>query len=158
MINCKEFSLDDLMSITAIPLDKYISQNTAEIEPIIASDDFSPVYDDETITIGSVTPAGSIIPILPGTGKVKDTPSDSVAGRLHTVSVSCETDQRDSQVWGVLKTLEHTPRHLILTTRNGTLFYVQSTQDTYMCTTDRDGEKTTVNFRIQCRMGLQEIV
>ena len=157
-MTCKEFSLDDLMAIIAIPLDKYVSQGKSEIEPTIDRDDFSPVYDDDTITIGAVTPAGSRIPILTGTGKVKDTTSDSVAGRLHTVTVSCDIDQRDSDVWALLLKLERTPRHLILTSRDGTLFFVQSTQDTYLCSKDRDGEKTTVTFRVQCLMGLQEIV
>ena len=158
MISCKEFALEDLMAIVAIPLDKYIPTGTSEIEPTLEHDDFEPVIDDDAITIGSVAPVGALIPIMLATGKVKDSTSDSVAGRLHTVAVSCEIDQRDSDVWALLLRLERTPRHLIITSRDGTRFFAQATRDTYLCNTDRDGSKTTVSFTVKCLMGLQEIV
>ena len=91
------------------------------------------------------------------TGKAKDDESDSVAGRMHTVTVTCEVDDREFEVWDHLLTLERTYRHLILTFRDNSRAFVSSTQDTYLCSVERDGAKTTVTFRIQNLMGIQRV-
>ena len=113
-----------------------------------------------SITIGlhPATPGGTLIPIMRKSGKAKDDESDSVAGRLHTVTVTCEADDRDSDVWNDLLTLERTPSHLLLTFRDNTRAFVAATQDTYLCTTERDGSKTSVTLRIQNLMGIQPLV
>ena len=164
MGDCREFALDDLTAIVAIPVTNYTpSGDMAAImlEPSVNGSYFSPPVGDGTITIGSVAPSGSaLIPIIPGTGRVKDAESLSTAGRLHTVSVECEVDDRDEEVWtdALLQKLERIPRHLLLTSRDGTRFFVQGSEDTYLCTVSRDGEKTGVSLKVQCLMGVQRIV
>lgn len=101
---------------------------------------------------------GDYVPIVPMTGKAKDDEGDATAGRLHTVTVSLQADDRDAETWGLLLRLERTPSHLVLTFRDGTRAFVQGTVDTYRCTVERDGAKTSVELRIQCLMGIQRIV
>lgn len=158
--SCKEFVLDDVMAITAIPIENITSYSihspANNLTKLIAGNGFNPSYLN-AITIG-MQPAvagGSLIPIKRFTGKAKDDESDSVAGRLHTVTVTCEVDDREAEVWNLLLTLERTNRHLILTFRDNSRAFVSATQDTYLCNTDRDGAKTSVMFRIQNLMGIQ---
>ena len=161
-MTCKEFPLADVSSITAIPLSAYTATGTM-LTPVIANNNFNPTFNANTIVIGtrkataSGNPVGSLVPIIHGTGKVKDDESDSVAGRKHTVAVSSEIDDRDRGVWATLLTLERAPHHLILTGRTGVRFFVRSTEDTYRFEVTRDGSKTSVQFRIECLMGLQLI-
>lgn len=160
MTNCKEFALDDLMAITAIPIaDFNPGFSTWQVKKTIPSGEFHPVLT-HSITIGqqpAVTGA-TFIPIMRLTGKAKDEESDSVADRLHTVTVTCQVDDRDFAVWEDILTLERTPSHLLLTFRDKTQGFVISTIDSYRCTADREGAKTTVTFRIQNWMGIQLIV
>lgn len=161
MNNCKEFVLDDLMAIVAIPVaDVSASTPSSPVNQLtatIAAEDFNV---DNAIAIG-LQPAsadGAYIPIKRKTGKAKDTESDSVAGRLHTVTVTCEVDDRDAGVWGYLLTLSRTPSHLLLTFRDGvTKGFVVGSEDTWLCNTERDGGKTTVTIKIQNLMGIQMI-
>lgn len=57
-----------------------------------------------------------------------------------------------------LLTLKRNPSHLLLTFRDQSRAFVQASKDTYLCTVDRDGAKTSVQFRIECLMGIQMIV
>ena len=164
MTNCKEFVLDDLMAITAIPVSDISAGDpdspVNRLTPTIPGEYFNPTMDN-AIVIGRqpATTDGVLIPIKRMSGKAKDDVSDSVAGRLHTVSVSCEVDDRDAEVWNHLLTLERTPSHLLLTFRDGvTHAFVSATEDTYQCNVERDGAKTSVSFKIQCLMGMQLIV
>ena len=163
MINCSEYLLDDVMAITAIPVEDIPASNPSSVanclEPTIAGTGFNPTLT-HAITIGMqpATAGGVLIPIKRMTGKAKDSESDSVAGRLHTVTVSCEVDDRDPDAWTYLLALERTPSHLLLTFRNKAQAFVSATEDTYQCTVERDGAKTTVTFRIHNIMGIQLIV
>ena len=157
MINCKEYSLYDLLSITAIPIAKYTPAGTTMLVSVIASENFNPTVDSSAIVIAGSASVGSLIPIKASTCKAKDSETDNVAGRLHTVNVNCEIDDRDADVWTTLQRLEQTPSHLILTSRDNTRFFVQGAEDTYLCSVERDGEKTTVTIKMQCMMGLQRI-
>lgn len=157
---CKEFILDDVMAITAIPLsDVSIGSATWQLTPIIPLGQFSPTLSN-AITIGLHTPDayGTLIPIMRKSGKAKDEESDSVAGRLHTVTVNCEVDDRDTAVWNDLLALERTPSHLLLVFRDQSRAFVQGSMDTWHCTVSRDGSKTSVAIRIQCHTGIQMIV
>lgn len=160
MASCKEFVLDDAMAITAIPIaDFNLGVSAWQVTPTINSADFSPTLT-HSITVG-LQPAiagGTLIPIRRFTGKAQDEESDSVSGRLHTVSVTCEVDDRESEVWSDLLTLERTPAHLLLTFRDGSQAFVSATEDSFLCKTGRDGAKTSVSFRIQNWMGIQLIV
>lgn len=163
MNSCKEFNLDDVLAITAIPL-AGISASTVDspvnnLTPIIPEEDFNPSLGT-AIVIGlqPATTGGKLIPIRRMTGKVKDEESDGVAGRMHTVNVTCEVDDRDEEVWESLAKLENTPCHLLLTFRGGTRAFVSATEDTYLCNTERDGAKTSVAFRIQNLTGVQLLV
>jgi hypothetical protein len=80
-----------------------------------------------------------------------------VAGRLHTVKVTCRADGRDFSVYGLLLQLERTPSHLLLTFRDGTRGFAQATADSYLCTVERDGAKISVSLRVQNTMGIQLI-
>lgn len=162
MNNCKEFVLDDAIAVTAIPIDDMnIATAPWQLNPVIqrTGDGFSPTLT-HAITIG-LRPAatgGTLVPIHRNTGKANDEEADSVAGRLHTVTVNCQVDEREPEIWTHLLTLERTPSHLLLTFRDGsTQAFVAATRDAYTCTTSRDGAKTTVSFRIQCLMGIQTI-
>lgn len=171
MPNCKEFFLDDAMAITAIPVSKISTASpnspALALTPTI-SHDFTQYFDADTITIGQVkvtrnvgeitTAYGILIPIMRGTGKAKDDESDQTAGRLHKVTVNCQIDDRDPSVWTNLLTLERTPSHLLLTFRDKSRAFVQANKDTYLCTVDRDGAKTSVQFRIECLIGIQMLV
>lgn len=160
MNNCKEYILDDVMAITAIPLaDLYLGTSSWQLTPTIPIGQFSPTLSN-AITIGlyPVTTGGALVPIKHRTGKAKDDESDSVAGRLHTVTVQCEVDGRDDSVWDRLFKLERENNHLLLTFRDGTRAFVLATEDTYLCNVERDGAKTSVTFRIQNLMGIQLIV
>ena len=114
---------------------------------------------------GVTQTGGKLVPIRRMTGKAKDSKSDSVAGRLHTVTVNCEVDDRDLSADGndltvldYLLALERTPCHLLLTFRGGQRAFVAATNDTYMCETTRDGAKTSLSFKIQNLMGIQLII
>jgi len=169
MLSCKEFSLDDMMSITAIPVTDYdpgavsgISSTdvvTWMLAPVIPKAQFLPVLTN-SITIGQqpIDADGKLIPIIRLTGKAKDDETDQAAGRLHKVTVNCQVDERNPQVWLSLLTLERTPSHLLLTFRDQSRAFVQGSKDTYLCTVDRDGAKISVQFRIECLMGIQMIV
>lgn len=167
MTTCKEYR-DDVMTITAIPVRKI--STAVPTSPVLAltpaiTYDFSQHFDADTITIGlssavssvggAASAVGSLIPIVRTTGKVKDEESDSVPGRFHTVTVTCQVDDRDSAVWNNLLTLERTPSYLLLTFRDKTQAFVSATKDTYSCTVNRDGAKTSVQFKIQNLMGIQ---
>lgn len=158
MPNCNEFDLDDVMAITAIPVDDF-DVSGLSIAPTIGSNDFTPTLTN-AIVIGRepATTGGVLIPIKRTTGKVKDSESDAVAGRSHSVSVSCEIDSRDSSVWNTLLLLERTPAHLYLTLRDKTKAFVAATGDSYHCAVERDGGKTSVSFKVHNIMGLQAIV
>ena len=160
MNNCKEFALDDVLAVTAIPVDDFNLGTAAwQLSPTIDSRYFTPTLT-RSITIG-LQPAvegGTLIPIMRATGKAKDDTQDSVSGRLHTVKVSCEVDDRDAAVWSDLLTLERTPCHLLLTFRDRTRAFVAATQDTYLCQVSRDGAKTAVSLRVQDTIGIQLIV
>jgi len=169
MSNCKEFTLDDLMAITAIPVTDFnpaavpggspSGVNSWLLTPVIPKAQFSPTLT-RAITIGQqpATTGGILIPIMRGTGKAKDDESDQTAGRLHKVTVNCQIDDRNPSVWTNLLTLERTPSHLLLTFRDKSRAFVQANKDTYLCTVDRDGAKTSVQFRVECLMGIQMIV
>lgn len=165
-MNCGEFDLDDLLAITAIPVADYpLGTLSWQLDPVIPNTSFSPVYTN-AIVIGGMTPRDKdgnaiaikgIIPIKKETGKAQDDESDSVAGRKHTVTVSCEADDRDPAAWKLLLALERTPFHLLLKFRNGTLAFASATEDTYTCKVKRDGAKTSVKFDIENQMGIQLI-
>ena len=160
MPNCKEFVLDDLMAITAIPVTDFNPGFSGwQLQPVIAVAAFSPALT-RAITIGQqpATTGGILIPIMRLTGKAKDDESDQTAGRLHKVTVSCQVDDREPSVWTNLLTLERTPSHLLLTFRDQSRAFVQGSKDTYLCTVDRDGAKTSVQFRVECLMGIQMLV
>ena len=176
MPTCKEFFLDDLMAITAIPVTVYNPATVPDdspsgitswlLTPVIPKAQFSPTLTC-AITIGQqpATTGGTLIPIMRLTGKAKDDESDQTAGRLHKVTVTCQIDDRDLSrdqngltVLDHLLTLERTPSHLLLTFRDLSRAFVQASKDTYLCTVDRDGAKTSVQFRIECLMGIQMLV
>lgn len=168
MANCKEFVLDDVMAITAIPVTDYNPGFSGwQLQPVIAVAAFSPALTRAIITIGQhpALTGGILIPIMRLTGKAKDDESDQTAGRLHKVTVNCQIDDRDLSrdasgmtVLDHLLTLERTPSHLLLTFRDQSRAFVQASKDTYLCTVDRDGAKTSVQFRIECLMGIQMLV
>ena len=158
MNNCSEFVLDDVMAITAIRISAYTDIRTM-LSPVIPSSDFFPVIDQTAIVVG-VMPAisgGQLVPIIHSTGKVKDSESDNVAGRQHTVTVECSVDDRDSDAWSILQTLERTPHHLILTLRDNSRVFVRATQDSYLCQVARGDGKTSVSFKVHNLMGMQLI-
>lgn len=160
MSNCKEFFLDDVMAITAIPVTDFNPGFSGwQLQPVIAVAAFSPTLTS-AITIGQqpATTNGTLIPVMRLTGKAKDDESDQTAGRLHKVTVNCQIDDRDPSVWTNLLTLERTPSHLLLTFRDQSRAFVQAGKDTYLCIVDRDGAKTSVQFRIECLMGIQMLV
>ena len=165
MTNCKEFVLDDLMAITAIPVGDFDPAFAEwQLKKTIDSNQFPPLMQPSTylahaIVIGQkpAVAGGVLIPIMRLTGKAKDDESDSVANRLHTVTVSCQADDRDPDTWDDLLRLERTPSHLLLTFRDNTRGFAQATPDTYQCTAERDGAKTSVQFKIQNWMGIQII-
>lgn len=160
MSNCKEY-IQDILAITAIPVGDYNPGIHAwQLTPTIPSDGLSPTLT-RAIVIGRdpAAPGVVVIPIMRDTGKVSDSESDSVSGRMHTVKVTCEVDSRDADVFNHLLTLERTPCHLLLTYRDGvTKAFVQASEDTYLCNTERDGSKTSVTLRIQNMMGAQTVV
>lgn len=159
MNNCKEFVLDDLMAITAIPVTDFVLGTQAwQLKPTIVTTIFSPTLTN-AIVIGlqPATTGGKLIPIRRHTGKAKDAESDSVAGRLHTVTASCEVDDRDGAKWDDLLKLERTPSHLLLEFRNGQKAFAAATQDTYTCEVERSNGKTSVSFKLYNLMGIQLI-
>lgn len=157
---CSEFVLDSVVEITAIPLSAYNASATM-LSPVIIASAFNPTFNSDTVVVGltkavsSGNPVGSLIPIVHDTAKVKDSESDNVAGRLHSVSIECQVDDRESDRWQTLLLLERTPRHLILKLRDGSRVFVMATEDTYLCTMQRGDGKTSLSWRIQNLMGLQ---
>lgn len=179
MTNCKEFVLDDLMAITAIPVSDISASDTMSpvnnLTPTIDADNFHPTLS-HAVTIGrellDMTEAGGgrsayLVPIKRLSGKAKDDTQNSVAGRLHSVTVSCEVDERGGEIWAPMATMGNTPcslrlertaHHLVLMFRDGTMGFASASEDTYQCTIDRDGAKVSLQFRTQNRMGIQMLV
>jgi hypothetical protein len=168
MSNCKEYMLDDLMAITAIPVSDIaagdVSSPVNKLTPTLEEDEFGPSLDN-AIVIGLMGGGGAVlVPIKRLSGKVKDDVQDSVAGRGHTVTVTCEVDERGGELWAPVPTLDNMPcsqrlervaHHLLLSFRDGTRGFASCTDDTYLCTIDRDGAKVNVTFKIQNIMGVQ---
>ena len=177
--NCLEI-FDDILSVTAIPVEEIPpSADAWRVEKTVTehgtSDTFNAAFEnkgnvmdgselvdyspnpDGTITIGISPdyPSGNLVPIIRNSGKVKDSPSDATAGRLHTVTVTCEVDDRDGTVWADLLKLERMPSHLLVTYRNGRRAFAEGTEDSYLCSVERSGAKTSVTLRVQNIMGLQ---
>lgn len=159
-MNCKEFYLDDVMAIVAVPVEDYdFWPYVSPLQPTIASADFSlPMTNAIVIGQQAATDGGELIPIIKLTGKAEDAEDDSVAGRKHTVTVKCEVDDRDLGTWLLLRTLEIAPRHLLLTFRGGEQAFVAASEDTYKFSVSRSGAKTSVQFRIESISGLQIII
>lgn len=175
MNNCKEFVIG-VLAITAIPVENIsasgVNSAANSLEPTVPAAGFAPkvknsqneetdnpIYDG-AVTIG-LQPVGkaSLVPVMRDSGKAKDDEGDSVAGRLHTVTVNCEVDERGGEIWGKKLALERTPHHLLVTYRDGvTQAFAAAGEDTYLCNVERDGAKVTVAFRIQNLMGLQQLV
>ena len=181
MTNCKEFLLDDTVAITAIPVSDISASDTTSpvnnLTPTIDKTTFHPSLAhavtigrellDLTVSGGTANKSAWLVPIKRLTGKAKDDPQDSVAGRLHTVTVTCEVDERGGELWGAVTALgnapcslwlERTPCHLVLMFRNGTMGFVSATEDSYLCTIDRDGAKVSMQLRVQNWMGIQMLV
>lgn len=159
-MNCKEFYLDDVMAVVAVPVDDYdFWPYVSPLQPTIASADFSlPMTNAIVIGQQAATDGGELIPIIKLTGKAEDAEDDSVAGRKHTVTVKCEVDDRDHGTWPLLRMLEIAPRHLLLTFRGKKQAFVAASEDTYKFSVSRNGAKTSVQFRIECFSGLQIII
>lgn len=166
MVSCREYELDDLLAVTAIPVADFpLGTAPWQLKPTIAAASFSPVLTN-AITIG-LQPADAgvkLIPIRRLSGKAKDSEDDSVAGRRHIVTVTCDADDRDLTadaggltVADYLLKLERTPSHLLLTFRGGRRAFVAATKDTYACEVERDGAKTGVTFKVENLMGIQLI-
>ena len=160
MINCREFERDDVVAITAIPIENIpaadVESFVNQLTPVIIQSGDGPSMDGSvTIGLQPAVSGGTVIPIIRDSGKVKDDESDGVSGRLHTTTVSCEVDDRNWQTWNHLLALERMNSHLLLTFRGGTRAFVAATEDTYFCHVQRDDAKTSVTFRIQSIMGLQ---
>lgn len=157
---CGEYTYDNLLAITAIPVTDYdLGSLDWQLKPTIRNTAFSPPINAKTIVIG-LQPAvtgGFLVPMKRDSGSVKDSESDSVAGRKHTVSVECEADERNPLVRDILLQLERTPSHLLLTFRNGVQGFASATIDTYQCAVDRSGGKTNVKFDLENLMGIQII-
>lgn len=169
MTNCKEFLLDDVMAITAIPVSDIpagdVNSPVNKLTPTLDADDFNPTLDN-AIVIGrqAATDGGVVVPIKRLSGKAKDDPQDGVAGRLHSVTVNCEVDERGGEIWAPIASmddvpcsqhLERTAHHLVLSFRDGSRGFVSATEDTYLYTIDRDGAKVSVAFKIQNLTGVQ---
>lgn len=158
-MSCSEYNLDDLLAIVAVPVADYSPLTYGwQLRPTIPNASFSPPLTN-AIAIGQCpTYTGSkLIPMTSKSGKAKDSESDSVAGRKHSVTVSCEADDRDSTTWDYLFSLERTPCHLILTFRNSARAFVQASEDTYLCEVNRENAKTSLDFKIENLMGIQLI-
>ena len=152
-MSCKEFALDNLVSILAVPVSKPLDAVPTGIESLAGLN-----ADADAVTIGSYALADTLVRLVPDTGKATDTAADNTAGRLHTVTVKCEADCRDDRAVELLRKLERTPSHIVVTSNNGERFGVYATQHTYLCEVEQDAEKTNVTIRIQCMRGLQRIV
>ena len=130
MTNCKEFVLDDVMAITAIPLSNISASDPAspanQLTPTIPASAITALMLANSITIGLFPIAKNVtlIPIMRRSGKAKDDESDNVAGRFHTVTVTCEADERDTDIWENLLALERTPAHLLLSFRDNSRAFV----------------------------------
>lgn len=161
--NCNEFSFEDVITIVAIPIANIPVSDAGSyanvLTPTISAEGFNPSLEG-AITIGHqpAVAGGILVPMRYGTGKAKDSESDAVAGRAHTVTVNCEVDDRNGEVWAHLLTLERSDRHLLLIFRNDVRAFVSATRDTYLCNVERDGAKTTVTFKIHNLMGIQLLV
>lgn len=174
MSDCKEFVIG-VMAITAIPIDNIsasdVNSAANSLKPTVPAAGFAPTIKNQSnedvpnpiydgaVTIGlQAVGQAELIPIIRTTGKAKDDEGDSVAGRLHTVTVNCEVDERGVEIWDKKLTLERTPHHLLVIYRDGvTQAFVAASEDTYTCNVERDGAKVTVAFRIQNLMGLQQL-
>ena len=159
MNNCSEYVLDDMVAITAIPIDDYEAIGSTSLEPTIKAADFAPsLINAIVVGIYPAEAGGVVIPIVKSTGKVKDSESKNVAGRSHNVNVECDIDDRDASLWPVIVNLERNAYHLLLTLRDGTRTFVQATEDSYMCTSERGSGKTSLTFKVHNMMGMQLIV
>lgn len=159
-MNCKEFYLDDVMAVVAVPVDDYdFWPYVSPLQPTIASADLSlPMTNAIVIGQQAATDGGYLIPIINTTGKAEDSEDDSVAMRKHTVIVKCEVDDRDGNTWPLLRKLETEPRHLLLTFRGKKQALVAASNDTYKFSVSRNGAKTSVQFHIESLSGLQLVI
>ena len=162
MSDCKEL-LIGVMTIAAIPVkdtdDDNIDHLVNQLTPYV--DSLPSDILTGAVVFGLAAPSinTTLVPIVRMTGKAKDDESDSVAGRLHTVTVSCEVDERGGEIWQQQLTLERKAHHLLLTYRDGvTKAFVAASADAYQCNVERDGSKVTVAFKIQNLMGIQQLL
>ena len=100
---------------------------------------------------------GYVIHIIKDSIKVDDKEDDQIAGRCHNVTIKAELDERSEDVWMLVRRLEANPYCFMLLFKSGTQLFVSATEDAYLCTIDRDEDKSQLVFKVQNLAGVQVV-
>lgn len=159
MSNCTETRLKGVAAILAVPVDDLSLTASAQVSPIIKTGAGSQLTfrKENTIGIGRGSALATIIRTTPTTdyAEAKDSESDNVGGRSHTVTVQGDINDDNLDTLAYLLTLERTAHSLILVLANGRYYVVTATEDSYQFTVNRETNKTSIEFRIHNLMGCQ---
>lgn len=157
-MNClQEYNIHDIQCVSAIPAGSLTLAAAAILLPVIQSSQMT-ITENGIISIG--VPLVSFVfegTILHNTGEFdcKDSESDAISGRSHTVSVSCSVDVRSSSSRAHLRALEDGPYCLLLHFRGGNMGLIMSDVDSYDCSVEYSKSTPTVSFKIHNLAGVQ---
>lgn len=154
---CTEIPLYDVQSIDAVPVaDVWISA-AAYLATELRNSDF--VIDPTRLVRIAAQDAGAgIVPLLLTTrGGIRDEESDGVAGRVHTVTLTADVNEKAASSRAALRRLELRPHTLLIRFIDGRSALVVATKDSYLVTTSRDGSKAAITLRIHTAEGLRYI-
>lgn len=99
--------------------------------------------------------ANTVVMIAGMRGSIKDDESDSVAGRIHTVTLTADVNESSASTRSSLRRLESRAHALLLYFRDGRMGLVQCDRDSYLTTVARGETHSSIQMRIQDLLGIQ---
>ena len=152
---CTEIPLNELLAIDAVP----VADMTVQAQYVLADtlpESGVTVVKQNLIRIAAGAAGAKMIPLNPSErGKLKDDERDALPGRSHTITVDADINDLAATTRAAMRILERHPHSLLLSFRDGREAIVVTNPDSYVCTTTRDGSRTTINIRIQNVVGVQ---
>ena len=153
---CKEYTYSHIASVTAVPSAECALSPAAIFSPVIEDEQLTIASLDNTIVIGRSADGDAVIPFVRDSVKVSDAESDAVAGRSHTVELSCEVDARNVTVITHIARLERGPYCLLLQLGDGSRAFVAADRDSYLCTSGKSTDNNvSISIKIHNRQGIQ---
>lgn len=153
---CKEYSYSHISAVTAIPAAECVVSPMAALSPVIEEDQLTIASLASAIVIGRSADGGAVIPFVRDSIKIGDSEQVAVAGRSHSVELSCEADAREADVMSHVANLERGIYCLLIQLGDGSRAFVAADRDTYQCTSGKSTDNNvTISIKIHNLHGIQ---